>query len=355
MLAIEVGDYQRARDACERAVSIAQRESDVHLEVQALGNGAEADLNYFQWEDGLQKCQRAVELAQRGNAVHAEMYARFFACMIFWLSGGLVEAHTFASALLARAEQLRDRRWRVNAYWLAGTVARDRGDWVAARAFTNHGQELSPTDPQLLWTRIRLEHETGSALALGALVDTLLEVVPLAASGPDLAEASTALMLASLPEIVLAAGVRDTAESTAETILSFPNATDLVRATSHASLALAGLTHSDPHLRRHYVALRPVCGTLILYLGMAADRLLGRLARAMGEPDVAARHFDDALRFCRKHCCRPELAWSCYDYADLLLATDGEGNRARDLLAETLTISSELGMHLLTELAQTGA
>jgi hypothetical protein len=95
-----------------------------------------------------------------------------------------------------------------------------------------------------------------------------------------------------------------------------------------------------------------VRGTLIPYLGMACDRLLGRLARTLGNPELAARHFDDALRFCRKHGCRPELAWSCYDYADMLLATGGEGKRAQEMLAEALAISRELSVWRLTNFAQ---
>ena len=43
LLTIEEGDYQGATEACERAVLIAHREGDVRLEIQALGNGAEAD------------------------------------------------------------------------------------------------------------------------------------------------------------------------------------------------------------------------------------------------------------------------------------------------------------------------
>ena len=63
----------------------------------------------------------------------------------------------------------------------------------------------------------------------------------------------------------------------------------------------------------------------------------------MGELDLAARHFDEALRFCRNNGCRPELAWCCYDYADLLLATGSAEHRAHRLLDGALTVSSELG------------
>ncbi len=64
-------------------------------------------------------------------------------------------------------------------------------------------------------------------------------------------------------------------------------------------------------------------------------------------------HFDDALAFCRKAGYRPELAWTCCDYADMLLERndDGEGDRPKAiaLLDESLAISSELGMRPLME------
>ena len=61
---------------------------------------------------------------------------------------------------------------------------------------------------------------------------------------------------------------------------------------------------------------------------IAADRLLGLLSQTMGKPDQAAAHFEDAMAFCRKAGYRPELAWTCCDYADMLRERDAEGDRA---------------------------
>ena len=61
-------------------------------------------------------------------------------------------------------------------------------------------------------------------------------------------------------------------------------------------------------------------------------------------------HFEDALAFCRKAGCRPELAWSLYDYA-ALRQVQGEPEKALVLLDEALSISTELGMRPLTEKA----
>ena len=75
------------------------------------------------------------------------------------------------------------------------------------------------------------------------------------------------------------------------------------------------------------------------------------MGQAMGRMDQAATHFEDAISFCRKLGYRPELAWSCCDYADMLRERDAEGDRAKavSLLDESLAISSGLGMRPLME------
>ena len=84
---------------------------------------------------------------------------------------------------------------------------------------------------------------------------------------------------------------------------------------------------------------------------ISGDRLLGLLSHTMSNLFQAADHFEDALTFCRKAGYRPELAWTCCDYADTLLQRNGDGDRAQamSLLDESLAISSELGMRPLME------
>ena len=82
---------------------------------------------------------------------------------------------------------------------------------------------------------------------------------------------------------------------------------------------------------------------IVLPHGIAIDRLLGLLAQTVGNLDQAIAHFEEALAFCRKAGYRPELAWTCCDYADTLLQRNEPGNRekALSLLDESLAISSE--------------
>ncbi|MEK7817177.1 MAG: hypothetical protein AAB281_02875, partial [Actinomycetota bacterium] len=64
-----------------------------------------------------------------------------------------------------------------------------------------------------------------------------------------------------------------------------------------------------------YTALERAQGNMLAPHVIAVDRLLGLLAQTMGNMDKAAEHFEDALAFCRKAGYRPELAWTCCDYA----------------------------------------
>ena len=101
-----------------------------------------------------------------------------------------------------------------------------------------------------------------------------------------------------------------------------------------------------------YAALETVQGTFLLPLDLASvDRRLGLLSQTMGNLDQAMTHFEDALAFCRKAGHRPELAWTCCDYADALRERNGPEDpaKAMALLDEALAISSELGMRPLME------
>ncbi len=81
------------------------------------------------------------------------------------------------------------------------------------------------------------------------------------------------------------------------------------------------------------------------------DRVLGLLARTKGQLKQSTTHFEDGLAFCREAGYRPELAWTCCDYADTLLQRSEPSDRekAMSLLDESLSLSSELGMRPLME------
>ncbi len=148
----------------------------------------------------------------------------------------------------------------------------------------------------------------------------------------------------------------DLVENIARSIFASPNAVPATKHAAQIGLALIAVQRRDTTAASEmYVALQPIAGTMApqtnMGPGLAIDRLLGLLAHTMGNLDQAAGHFEDALAFCRKAGFRPELAWTCCDYADLLLQRSQGGDRTKavSLLDESLAISSELGMRPLME------
>ena len=144
-----------------------------------------------------------------------------------------------------------------------------------------------------------------------------------------------------------------TAEMIATNVTTSRLAAPLVAKTASGCLGLIANQRGDiSSAAEQYGNLKSAVGTLLGPRGLiSTDRLLGLLSQTMGNLNQAAVHFEDALAFCRKAGYRPELAWTCCDYAGMLLERDAEGDRTKavSLLDESLTISSELGMRPLME------
>lgn len=122
---------------------------------------------------------------------------------------------------------------------------------------------------------------------------------------------------------------------------------------SRVGLALVAVQRGDiMAAEEQYNALAPVSGIMVFYIG--TDQVLGQLSVTLGRLDQAIAHFEDSLEFCRRSGYRPNLASTCYDYADALLQRNGSGDRflAITLLEESLTIADELGMRpLMSQIA----
>lgn len=122
---------------------------------------------------------------------------------------------------------------------------------------------------------------------------------------------------------------------------AFPYRTSVAR----LGLALLAIQHGDiVAASEQYDALKSLPGMMLLYI--STDRVRGLLCAAMGQLDQAAVHFEDALAFTRRAGYRPELAWTCCDYAEALLQRNGPDDRAEAvaLLDESSALAQDVGM-----------
>ncbi len=259
--------------------------------------------------------------------------------------------------MLEPAERLRDRFWLSSALSLNGALCQMVGDWHTAREFSNRSIAVS-SDYGNRSIRAVLEYQVGDFAQGSMHLEQLLEVVRRTPPGPSAPHAFPALVVAAIARITGLPDKLEVAEAAAQNVLSYPSVTPLIARAAVSGLALLAVVRKDVvAAKQQYDSLQrqgtEVTGlTPFTSVGIISfKRLLGLLAETMDNLHQATAHFEDALTFCRKAGYRPELAWTCCDYADTLLQWNGPGDRekAMSLLDESLAISSELGMRPLME------
>jgi ATP/maltotriose-dependent transcriptional regulator MalT len=323
--------------------------------MRTLADAARVDYQHRRFQESLEKSLRAIELSHRADDPRAELAAHYSGFVALTYMGDSEGAERHAAALLALAEKLRDRFWVCNAFLANQVVSGLRGDWRAARDFGDQGLLRAPWDPRLLSHTLLWEYQVGNFGQGEAYLERLLEVMRLTAPSPSLEYAHPAIMIPLVARITGVVDRLDVATSVARTILSSPSAAAIVVSVARAGLGLLAVLRGDPDgAGEQYGALTTIQGILVASGGISGEHLLGLLAQTMGQLDQAIAHFEDALAFCHKAGYRPELAWTCCDYADALLQRNGPGEWARaiSLLTESLGISRELGMRPLMERVQ---
>jgi DNA-binding CsgD family transcriptional regulator len=350
------GDYKNAQAAFAQALAIARREGDLALEVRTLAAAADVDFFHLRFQEGLEKARQAIALAGRLGDQQPAWEAHLAATRILIFTGEVGGAQQHAAAALELAERLRGRyQLTLSLYWNA-TLLRHQGGWQGARQFSDRGLAAAPQDVQLLGERVLLEYQVGDVAQGEAYLERFLATRPPAAARPGLDYALPAATIPAIARITGALDRLDIAATAAQAVISSPFANPRFAMLARTGLGLLAVLRDDAAAAaEQYGPLQSQAGTM--YHAISIDRLLGLLAQTMGQLDQAAQNFEDALAFCRRAGYRPELAWSCCDYAEALLrpstgsgrAAPGDREKAMSLLGEALAITRELGMRPLLE------
>ena len=346
-LGVGGGDYEGAQVALGRALDIAVREGDTALELRILVDAASVDSHHMRWQEVVEKTSIAIQLAQRADDLRTEVSARYFAITALTSVGDLAEVRRHGSAMLAPAERLRDRFWLSGALWKNGIGFRLAGDWETARDFNDRALAGLGTRASVLADRVMLECEVGDLDQSRAFLEQFL-VAPMAGA---VTPGYVAILMPLFARITGGVSHLDLAKEAAEGILSSDSSNPNALSRARAGLGLQAVLENDGvGALAQYAALESARGTMLWWM-ISGGRLLGLLAQTIGKPDDSVVHFEDALTFCRKAGYRPELAWTCCDYAGTLLERKGrdDNGRAVVLLDESLAISTQLGMRPLIE------
>jgi DNA-binding CsgD family transcriptional regulator/tetratricopeptide (TPR) repeat protein len=345
-LYFETGSHARALAAFERAHQLAAVHGDQPLALRTLAYETSVDHFDLRWPDVLTKSRRVMKLARIDDDLHSETYARYRAAFVLTHIGDAANARLEVEANLAAAERLRDRGLLADALYVACLLAQLTGAWEEARAHSNRGLTLAPQHLPLLHARVLLEYETGHDNAGRDHLRQLLEVDRRAGPYP-LAGVFTAITLAQTE-----AWSRDGAGATAalaavRAVLERPVPVANAVLTARVARALVCLRAARvAECEAELECLSPVARVIPTQWCLVNERLAGRLARAAGQPRTALARFESALGFCRRSGYRPELARTCYDYANALLESDGRKDRAKAaaLIEEAEQVAGQLDM-----------
>ena len=282
----------------------------------------------------------------------AELLARYVSSLALIEEGNLLYAARHISAMMQLAERLRENLWLEMSHWLAHYVASLRGDWAAARHSSDQGLAISPRAAPLLTTRIIMEYQLGQFDEGAHYLERLLDAASAEPNAPVFEHSGVAFAIPMIAHMTGLPDRFDLAEKAAETAFSSPHGFPMFKMVAESGLALMAVARGDgPGCERIYD--RMVSAEQYFHWPMMAGHILGLLAAAKGDPEQAVDHFENALQLCRTPGLRPNLAWTCLDYAGTLIRRNQSGDRdkASLLLDEALTLSTELGVKPLIDRA----
>ena len=351
-LGVEDGDLDGANVALDKALAIARANRDLALEMRVLAHVADVDYLHLRFQESLTNALAAIEPGPQVDDPRTAVGAYTNASRCLRVLGDLEGARRYAADTLTAAERLGNHGWLALALRNNGNLSWQGGDSSAARNFSDRGLQLEPKHSSLLFNRALLEYEAGEYGQGEAFLERLSAVCRLETLDPTGApHAYLSLLIPMVARITGAVDRLGTAETATATVLALPKPIRLFSMHARAALGLLAVVKSDDEAAgEQYTTLKSLQGTTMAAT-LAVDRLLGLLMQTVGQVDEAERHFEDALDFCRKGGHRPELAWACCDYADILLQRNASGDRekAMSLLDESLSISRDLGMQPLME------
>jgi tetratricopeptide (TPR) repeat protein len=358
VIGFEEGRYDQAERAFDQALVIAERLGDAALEMSILADAANVQFFHSRYQEALRSSLRSIGFAHSVDDPRSELAARYIATLSLATIGNPDGATDQAEALLPLADKIRDHVWLIIANWMNDFTAGAKGEWDDARRFSDMALEVGAIGP-CLSTRVLLEYESGRYTEGKQYLEQLRTLAKSSPPWPLFEYAAVANRIPLVARITGEAVWFEEAEAAAETIISSSTATPVFTFTAQIGLAFMAVIKSDQTAsQKLYDQIVPMKG--IHFLGTSVDRVLGLLAQTIGDTDQAMIDFKDALAFCRRAAYRPEVAWTCHDYADLLLRqpnleepTSGDraahkdladGGLLAELLDEGMALATELGM-----------
>lgn len=342
-------DYERAVQALEEALDVARRHGDKVLELDSLASFEHVEGDQLSHEKSLRLATEALKLSREVDNPHSEFHAHFYSFHSLFATGRLGEAEFHASAQLDLAEMTKSMLQIMGGTWTTHLAARARGSWKKGTAVAERALQIGVVFGSYhhLGTGIVAASETGDATRAGEYAKRLHDLVADGFTN----DWPTAHFAESIPVLKWISGTDNgygnLAKKAALFITESGQSPPEVALMARTGMAFTALIENDAlAMKSAYAELKVYPRQIISYSVTASDRILGMLASRLGDHDQAQNHFESAMELCADGGYKPELAWTCSEYAQMLLERDASGDREKtnQLQGKALGIARELSM-----------
>ncbi len=341
-LIYELSDFEGALAAATEATTIARRENDEFLEARSLSNSISPLLIDHRPYEAIDVSLKSIEIAQRIGDLRSLQSSPWVLAQALLTVGEPDRAKAYVDSAFQAAEKLHDRVFQTSQLLVGAYCAAYQGDWSKAGELAHRSEEILPNRELSLGLEAEISLDSNDVEAAERLIDKL-------SSDPN----ATIHVSARLIRAAYETGNNTYMDLGEAILISGSGRTNGLQSfwIEHYAAISAALRNDAATGADHYSALARDKGTILYPSLFCADHILGLLAHVMGNLDAAQTHFEDAITFCRKANYRPELPWTLYDYADMIIQRSGSGglSKARELSDEADRIASNLSMARLHE------
>jgi tetratricopeptide (TPR) repeat protein len=359
-VSMESLDHSRVEESVNEALKIATSLDDHALELRICAMSILPISAVLGIERALEFGRRAVELSETVDVPGVEVVARETVGTSMVARGDMAGGMLQGDASVKAAERSRSVFHLIAAYTERANRAILLGDWDSALADIKAVAMRDPGEIRVLLTYYKLDANTADhervmerLARLWERARTADDAISIARSMGWRAAAEYSYMLGrdiGPPDVekIAEEDRRSVDSATLDTsYLSLP----LVE--SHVFIDI--VRGETGRMEESYRLLRE--GNFALTTSEYRTRRLNRsrikalASTALGKYDRAEDEFDTAIQEDSKIGAAPDLAWTRYEYADMVLkrAAPGDQEKANQLQDEAIAVARELGMNLLLE------
>ncbi|MCH7735748.1 MAG: hypothetical protein IH961_11110, partial [Chloroflexi bacterium] len=344
----ERGEFELAHEALNTALAISKQHNDLGLEARITTNLTQRLSAHDELAAAIEHGERAEELISSLGDTVSEIRIGTFLANAYLGVGDVRGAERVISKLSSAAESLNAASYRSYGWELQARLATLCGEW--ARVADIAKEAAAGTEAGWL-SGIALE-EARILFEKGDSDGAELKFSSKIGDGVNWREPAAA---ASIAWVAHRATGQDMLERVKDLINRGAGSADKYRSRARSSqtvLAMIAVEEADSESAdRLYADLVGRDGGMDPTTGISTGHILGLLASSLGRSSDASAHLESGIEFCRSAGYRPELAWTCSDYAEMLLERNvlGDSEKATELQDEAIAIAQELGMRPLIE------